>query len=409
MSSESESINEHQMIPPGDPYAKGQKPSLVSPKLELSMVMAPQTEQELIAGISQEALEDNEYVQDHPEYILEQRDFALRHPGEVPIVFFLGPSSVAKTTQSSNWGRADEMDKPYKAKLQRSPNGKVKPNYVFTVSTGGLLTAAAHEAGFKKKADVVMDEEFRVRGTQIGIDAVTKVRELFTNNPNYNASIFVDIVGLTEMDLGTSMVRALAKDPMVRFMVPELNAQIEAEGLGLRTEVAANPDQVDSIFSRHLVNPGVPLNGRAEDYVESCGDMGAWVRHWKDIFEQMQRLNPDMALVPLERFLQSFSFRKQAYDEWVPLRLSELGVAAEEKGKVTRTKNEYIPNMETGRKLHTHFDRMSIYRVAGGGNKKRHLPLHLFTGDNNNSDSLTPERILQELGEQVKRKSLYTE
>lgn len=183
---------------------------------------------------------------------------------------FVGPSAIGKSVIFGQWARANERSFRFHQLLPRGEDGKKKKFLSLHVSLSQGIGQAAREAGLSK-SEAAKHEEFRILGTQRMIEAVHVFDRAFTDNPDYNAEISVDTVGITQSDLGRSLISTFADDPTARFFGVMPEGIIEERGLALREGVAESTDDPRRVFDALQVDPGATLEGHTDEFVQSHG------------------------------------------------------------------------------------------------------------------------------------------
>lgn len=379
----------------------------------LSLLGEMRQRQEL--NISAHALRNNEWahIAETQELIREDREYILAAPTAVHTRVFVGPSVMGKTTIAAQWARVNENDETFARALSRAAGS---PRRVLGIhfSLSEALKQATSEEGLPKEA---ADERHRQRASELITQGVDITRKLFTGHPTLTVIVFVDVVGITQSDLGTTAVAHLARGEkqrheeanrkgesttvLVRFFAPEPNEFVEREGLDLRDKIRLIAQQedlrnVDEIFKEKRVYPGRRFKGKEELFVKSCGMREAWERHWRDIYQQLittgyvDPRETDIAAFLADSFVQR-SNRFSAYISWLPERLEELGVES--------TNPDYfrfLPNIFIQDGIHTHFTR--LYQEETQKEKRvanHHFPLYLLGADNN---AIKEKELLTEMG-----------
>ncbi len=382
----------------------------------LAFIGEMQQRQEL--NISAHALRNNEWahIPETQELIREDREYILAEPTAVHTRVLVGPSVTGKTTIAAQWARVNENDETFVRALS---NAARSPRRVLGIhfSLSEALKQATAEEGLQKEA---AEERHRQRASELIIQGVDITQRLFTGHPNFTVITFVDVVGITQSDLGTSAVTYLADyekkrqeeaqkigeatNVRVRFFAPEPNELVEREGLDLREQIRLiaqqkNLGNVDEIFKEKRVYPGRKFKGEEELFVKSCGMREAWERQWKDIYQQLiTKGYIDPRETDFSTFLSDSSVqiakRHWAYLSWLPERMEELGIES-----ANQDYFRFLPNIFIQGGLHTHFSR--LYQEQKKSQSKRkvmhHFPLHLL-GSNSDTSIIKEEELLAEMG-----------
>lgn len=352
---------------------------------ELSFEQHLGIEQEL--DFSPQATKHNEWTQ-FPETqsrILEDRKPILDEPFQVHNRILIGPSGVGKSTIAAQWARFNENDSVFRHQLEEQTGSLRKVLGVHVSLSQALLQATEVEAAIPKTAAT---EKHRKRASELIADAVETVDTAFAGDPEFTVITFVDLVGITESDLGTSVVSHFAQHPRTRFIAPTPNGAIERQGMELRDYVREHEnDAALDVWLRQerQVITGTRFRGNARELVESSGTREAWERHWRDIYDQLTQktklLDPDQK--SFEQFLADDDLRFRLYEDWLPQRLTELGVHVDEVIGTDRddqnapSRFAIVPNPRVPGELHTHFNRMYERKRQ----RKHHFPLSLLGPD----------------------------
>lgn len=115
---------------------------------------------------------------------------------------------MGKTTIAAQLARVNENDETLARALSHAAGS---PRRVLGIhfSLSEALKQATSEEGLPKEA---ADERHRQRASELIIQGVDITRTLFTGHPpSLTVIIFVDVVGITQSDLGTTAVAHLAR------------------------------------------------------------------------------------------------------------------------------------------------------------------------------------------------------
>jgi hypothetical protein len=355
-------------------------------------------EQEL--DFSPRATKDNEWTQfpESQSHILEDRELILDEPLQVHKRILVGSSGLGKSTIAAHWARFYENDSTFRKKLKDKTGRDRKVMGVHISFSQALLQATEVEKGIAKTEAAEADRE---RASALITEGTEMLDSAFAGDPEFTVITFVDLVGITESDLGTSVVSHFAKSPRTRFIAPAPNGAIERQGMELRDYVREheNDESLDTWLrlERHVIT-GTRFKGHARELVESSGTRDAWERHWRDIYTQLTQktnlLDPDR--LSLEEFLANDDLRFRLYEDWLPQRLRELGVDTTDPDRFT-----FVPNPQVPDELHTHFNRM----YERNRKRKHHFPLTLL-GSDQEGRTLDADTILDAMG--MKRRSQST-
>lgn len=281
----------------------------------------------------------------------------LQNPYAVHVRFILSPSNFGKTMIAAQMAWANENDPEFNRQLQEKTQAGRKFLGIH-VSLSHALELVAEKAHISKKD---INEDQRKIASGLMIKSVLVARHLFSSHPSYTVGMYIDTVGITESDLGTSAVRSLRGDPYTRVFVPQPYGVAETRSRRVRQDIAEHTkDQtVDPWLEQEKgIVTGTIFGGNAEALILSSGDESAWKRHWQDIFKQVNNnpLYEDVKREYLktspteEQYMSDQALRMSLYKDFIPLRLHELGFDGE--------RAVWVPNQKELSEVHTHFSRL---------------------------------------------------
>lgn len=352
----------------------------------------PELAMELKPEFSAAATKDNEWTQfpETQEHILEDRESIAKEPLQVHNRILVGPSGLGKSTIAAQWARFNERDTKFREQLAERTGMPRTVLGIHISLSQALLQATEVEAGIAK-TDAT--EAHRRRASALIIEAAEALDTAFASDPEFTVITFVDLVGITGSDLGTSVVSHFAQSPRTRFIAPIPNEAIERQGMELRDYVREHEN--DAALDKWLrkeqrVITGTRFRGNARELVESSGTREAWERHWRDIYAQLTQdlkfLDPTQK--SFEQFLASDDLRFRLYQDWLPVRLKELGVDTDDPDRFT-----FVPNPRVPGELHTHFNRM----YERSRRRKHQFPLNLLESEQKGK-ALDADTILEAMG-----------
>jgi hypothetical protein len=326
------------------------------------------------------ALKDNEWSKSHEaqEIIWDDQEKILADPYTVHVRILVGPSDTGKTTIATHMARTNEMDPAFANVLKTTTNNPKQEFLGVHLSLSHGLNEISQRTGIPKRS---LQEEHREQASALISKAVAVSQRLFSHHQRYTVGMYVDVVGFTQSDLGTSVVKKYANEEHVRIFAPDPNADAEDKGRRVRKYAAehATDQDVDAKIEEEGIIPGRKFEGNAKPFVESCGNEDAWKRHWTDIYDEVTK-NPAYNTIAemflhtqpsLEEFLSDQSLRFTVYREYLPKRLEEL------QAPVDGDRVMIINNDEQLEEVHIHFDRVYGEEDEKDGRKHR-FPLELI-------------------------------
>ncbi len=334
-------------------------------------------------------------VPDIEKVIRADQAIMLEHPSRVHLRFFVGPSGIGKTTLAGQMAEINESDAQFSRELRRQTRIS---DYHFRVVHFSLSMALnwAAEALEKEKRD--LNEDDRRLASNLLIDEILRTQASYymRRQKNFALGLYVDVVGLTESDLGRRALQMYADQRHTRVFAIKPDDEIESKAMRIRgylKEHANDPNfNIDEWLLSQGIHAGTIVHNREKVVNDSWGDEMAFRRHWADFIKQGLLKYPGKTAIHLKATNLRFLFepgvniagldlvnhpefitflkrhpgsRHSFYTEvFVPSRMRELGVDFTDEGddvadedKNYSAKGIWVPNTEPFDNIHTHFAR----------------------------------------------------
>jgi hypothetical protein len=360
----------------GEEFGSEQRASQTTGDIFIAPKLATEMQQVLIRST---VTEDTEWSQS-PEsqgFIIDDRQYLFADPHAFHIRLLVGPSDVGKTTIATHMARTNEKDGEFAAQLQVAADNPSQQYLGLHLSLSHAMNEVSRRTGIPKSD---LGEEHREEASALMLQTIRVAQQAFSERPDITVELFVDTVGLTESNLGTSVVTSLVHEENVRVFIPDPNEEVEEKGRGIRRYVASHMDDpnLDVWLEEQGQYHGRGFAGDASALVASAGNDAMWKRHWTDIYNQATSTYPDVAEMflhageTLEQFLEDFDLRRNVYHEIAERRFKDLGL------HITGDRISWVNN-DQSLTVHTHYDR--VYGDDEKEGKRHQLPLSLVDGE----------------------------